>query len=339
MGGGGRIVAIAAPALRAELAAALPEAHVRGFDGPLDAIWAAARDGCDAILLQLHAVPEATELLRALRRAAPQAAIVGLCVAVDEPLARAALQEGLDDYLLLPLDAGAARRMLASVLSGRAEAPTSEAPDVVPRGEYEALRAALDSQIAEAARWRRLALHDEATGLLNRRGFDEALESAIEQAASRRRPLTVLLLEVHELAAFAARIGLAAADELVQEIGALLRRCTRSDDIVARIGPATFAIALTHLTPPRTAGSEPPRDAAAFGRRIREAAAAGRPRWLGPSAASPVSIHAGLVTFPWHGLTASQVLAAADQSLRLAQRDPDSGVLLTGRDATRSPQT
>ena len=90
---------------------------------------------------------------------------------------------------------------------------------------------------------------DELTGLLNRRGFINAFARA-NAAAGRRGPAGVVI--VCDLDGFKTvndLLGHARGDELLRQLGGLLRRKTRKMDAAARIGGDEFALLLIGASP------------------------------------------------------------------------------------------
>lgn len=105
--------------------------------------------------------------------------------------------------------------------------------------KLEARIACLESQVTT----------DELTGLLNRRGFIDVFLRA-NAAARRGGPRGVVVLcdldgfkKVNDV------LGHARGDDMLREMGALLRRGTRKMDAVARIGGDEFALLLIGATP------------------------------------------------------------------------------------------
>ncbi|HEX4585043.1 MAG TPA: bifunctional diguanylate cyclase/phosphodiesterase [Burkholderiaceae bacterium] len=89
--------------------------------------------------------------------------------------------------------------------------------------------------------------YDPASGLPNRRLFEEQLaRTAIEHQAS-SEPAAVLLIGVEQLATLRASMGFRAADHAARLIGDRLRLAVRGCDLVGRIGDGEFAVMLTHL--------------------------------------------------------------------------------------------
>ncbi|MGB8650828.1 MAG: GGDEF domain-containing protein [Mycobacteriales bacterium] len=85
----------------------------------------------------------------------------------------------------------------------------------------------------------RLALVDPLTGLVNRRGF----EDAIRQACGRGQP-TVLMADLDGFKAVNDRWGHAVGDQLLRQTAARLLASVRPDDVVARLGGDEFAVLL-----------------------------------------------------------------------------------------------
>jgi diguanylate cyclase (GGDEF)-like protein len=89
---------------------------------------------------------------------------------------------------------------------------------------------------------------DELTGLLNRRGFLAAFTRA-NASAKRGGPGGVIV--VCDLDGFKKvndRLGHAQGDELLRQLGAILRRKTRKMDAAARMGGDEFALMLVGLS-------------------------------------------------------------------------------------------
>jgi diguanylate cyclase (GGDEF)-like protein len=108
--------------------------------------------------------------------------------------------------------------------------------------------AAADRRIAELeerlAYLEGVAVTDELTGTLNRRGFLIEFSRAID-AARRRGPHGVVL--IYDLDGFKTvndRLGHAVGDEVLRQVGRLFLRSVRKMDVVARLGGDEFALML-----------------------------------------------------------------------------------------------
>lgn len=95
--------------------------------------------------------------------------------------------------------------------------------------------------------WARLideATRDTLTGLLNRRGFNEALQQQGAIATRYARPLSLLLIDLRNLKTYNASEGYEAGDRILQETAQILTRECRAADAVCRIGGDEFALLL-----------------------------------------------------------------------------------------------
>ena len=92
-----------------------------------------------------------------------------------------------------------------------------------------------------AARLSYQATHDEQTGLLNRRAFESALESGLENV-NETSPLGILFLDLDQFKIVNDTCGHAAGDELLIQVSELLKGRLSEDDVIARFGGDEFAI-------------------------------------------------------------------------------------------------
>ena len=104
------------------------------------------------------------------------------------------------------------------------------------------LRASLVAQQQLTEQLRDQASRDGLTGCLNHRAFLERLEEEISRARRTRQPLGFVMLDLDDFKRANDTHGHVAADELLSELGAALRHCVRTCDVVGRIGGDEFAI-------------------------------------------------------------------------------------------------
>lgn len=116
------------------------------------------------------------------------------------------------------------------------------------------ITAAADRRVAtleqRIAHLETLIVSDELTGLLNRRGFLSVFARA--NAAARRNGVGGVLV-VCDLDGFKKvndQLGHARGDEVLRQLGAILRRKTRKMDAVARLGGDEFALMMVGVTLP-----------------------------------------------------------------------------------------
>lgn len=144
---------------------------------------------------------------------------------------------------------------------------------------------------------RRAAMHDDVTGLPNRRLFEDQVERMLLAAQS---DVCVVFIDLDGFKAVNDRLGHASGDELLREVALRLRDVVRGDDAVGRFGGDEF-IAIAAVTD--ASGAE------AVSERIREALAL--PYSVVPADLT-VSASVGAV------VAAAGTLVAPDQLIRAA---------------------
>ncbi|MGL6279605.1 MAG: diguanylate cyclase domain-containing protein, partial [Gaiella sp.] len=160
--------------------------------------------------------------------------------------------------------------------------------------------ASIDAALA-LSRERHSARTDVLTGLLNRRGFDEALERVLASAQDDRLPLTVVVLDCDDFKDVNDRAGHDFGDALLREMGIVLDRLTGDSRAAGRLGGDEFVVML-----PGVDADEAPHDVDALLRALRAGLA---------DAGFPVHLSGGIATYPYDGAGATQLLRAADQAL------------------------
>ena len=150
-------------------------------------------------------------------------------------------------------------------------------------------------------RERRSALTDPLTGLLNRRGFELELESALAVAQETRRPLSLWVLDCDDFKEVNDRAGHEFGDALLREVGQILAAVVPPPAQPGRLGGDEFVVMLPDVD---SASAE--RSAA----EITNALAEGL-----KEAGFPLHLSGGVATYPFDGGSGSQLVRAADQAL------------------------
>lgn len=171
-------------------------------------------------------------------------------------------------------------------------------------------RATLQARVDEAtAQLAHLALHDPLTGLPNRRAFEQALDDAVilSRRAGDRDALCFIDLDRFKIVNDTA--GHAAGDELLRQVGELIRKHVRASDHLYRIGGDEFVLIL------RGCGQE---EARKIAENLREAVSTLKFDWEGTAFTIGASI--GLVRILGEDKSAADILVAADLACYAAKK-------------------
>jgi diguanylate cyclase (GGDEF)-like protein len=154
-----------------------------------------------------------------------------------------------------------------------------------------------------------LSLHDELTGLLNRRGFHAVAEGQLALARRKDLPGLVLFLDLDGLKTTNDHAGHAAGDLLLCDAARALRTTFRGADTIGRLGGDEFVVF-------SVASSEP--DLAVIIMRLAEEV---RKINAGRASALPLVWSIGFLTFDAaNGSTLSVMLAEADRRMYEAKQ-------------------
>ncbi len=142
-------------------------------------------------------------------------------------------------------------------------------------------------------------------------GFEAALTSGWQTAAAASAPLTLMLIEIDELADYFSAYGAEAADACFAEVQETLAAVLpRADDACVAVSPGQFGVVLPEL-PPHVAQ----RVAAAMAQAVRRL---GRPHKA--SHAGTVTVSMGLAVVVPEDTLDGRLVDSAQQALRRAQR-------------------
>jgi diguanylate cyclase (GGDEF)-like protein/PAS domain S-box-containing protein len=156
---------------------------------------------------------------------------------------------------------------------------------------------------------RLLAIRDPLTGLFNRQYLEETLPRECQFARRRKSPLSLAMLDIDHFKQFNDSYGHEAGDEVLRELGRLLRTAVRSSDIACRYGGEEFVLVLLDADRGMAAAR-----LEQICRDIKARQCIYRGRIL-PS----IAVSAGVAEFPVNGRSPEEILRAADQALYAAK--------------------
>lgn len=180
--------------------------------------------------------------------------------------------------------------------------------EVTPRSLERSLRYAL--RLADTLEaMRRLATHDELTGLANRRELDRILGEECERSRRFGQPVALVLVDVDHFKGVNDTHGHLAGDAVLREVALRLGSEVRNVDRVVRIGGDEFCAVLVNT---EAAG------AAAVARRLVETVGQA-PVGLPDGSTLAVTVSAGAALLPDDARDAVGLRASADRALYAAK--------------------
>ena len=203
----------------------------------------------------------------------------------------------------VPLTVGG--EVIGSVLLNR-PAPYGEA-------EEQRIRESVSQAAPVLANLRNLAVAelraatDGLTGLPNKRAVMDAMKRTFAQASTTRSPLALLMLDLDHFKQVNDHRGHALGDQVLANVGAVLRSVLRARDFAGRNGGEEFAILLPDTEVPA---------ALEIGERVRAAMA----EISLPGTDVSVTVSIGVSGFPEHASTLDRLERLADAALYLAKR-------------------
>jgi diguanylate cyclase (GGDEF)-like protein len=156
-------------------------------------------------------------------------------------------------------------------------------------------------------RVKQLAYIDGLTGIFNRRFFELRIAEEIERAKRFGAGMAVIMVDIDQFKRLNDEFGHLLGDEVLRQVSSLFHQQLRKFDVVCRYGGEEFAILLAQTNPQHALA------AAEKLRRLVES-------WQFPGVPRPVTISAGVATYPDHGSTRDELVKASDAGLYTAKQ-------------------
>ncbi len=102
----------------------------------------------------------------------------------------------------------------------------------------------IDQLKSKMAQYRNEAFIDPLTRIDNRRGFEEKLESVIDESKSDKTPLCLIMADIDHFKQINDTHGHLVGDNVLRVVAATMKNAIRGKDLVARIGGEEFAVLL-----------------------------------------------------------------------------------------------
>jgi diguanylate cyclase (GGDEF)-like protein len=227
-GKGGRILLVDDRASSYErLAPMLSAEHSLDVEtNPTEALFRAAEGNYDLLIVSLSLDDfdglRLCSQIRSLERTR-QVPILAISDADNNARLLRGLEIGVNDYLLRPVD--------KNELLARART------QIRKRRYTDHLRDNVQNSIE-------MAITDALTGLHNRRYMESHLATLAEQAASRGKPLALMMLDIDFFKAVNDSYGHDAGDDVLREFAVRIRKSIRGIDLACRYGGEEFVIVM-----------------------------------------------------------------------------------------------
>lgn len=141
----------------------------------------------------------------------------------DDPRIIRSLELGVNDFLVRPVEPHELTARLVTQIR---------------RKRYnDRLRASVAQSIE-------MAVTDALTGLHNRRYLDNHLQTLFERAVARRRPLSVMIVDLDRFKSINDRFGHDGGDDVLREFARRLRQNMRGIDLICRFGGEEFVVVM-----------------------------------------------------------------------------------------------
>jgi diguanylate cyclase (GGDEF)-like protein len=196
-------------------------------------------------------------------------------------------------------------KVIGSVLLSR--------PTPYDDGDEQRIRESVSQAAPVLANLRNLAIAefraatDGLTGLPNKRAVTDTLKRMFAQAATERSPLALLMLDLDHFKKVNDQRGHAVGDQVLANVGAVMRSSMRSRDFAGRNGGEEFAILLPDTEIP-------------VALRIAERVRAAIAEMSLPGTDVAVTVSIGVAGYPEHASTPDRLARLADAALYLAKR-------------------
>ena len=254
------------------------------------------RNRYDLILLDLQ-MPgmDGFEIMKVLRSDDSESYLPIIALTAQPSHKLRALQSGAKDFISKPFDLVEVKTRIYNMLEVRL----------------------LYKKLENCNQWlEQKTLHDAATGLPNRRLFDERLTHAIALSKRHDWTLAVMFLDLDRFKNINDTHGHAAGDAVLKEVAKRLLQHARDEDTVCRNGGDEFLCLL--MNPQGTANIE--RIAHALSKSIA------KPIDMG-DARSVITASIGVAVYPEDGITGDELISHADMAMYRAKKDMTGCVL------------
>ncbi|GAB4483814.1 MAG: hypothetical protein Kow0088_27120 [Anaerolineales bacterium] len=165
------------------------------------------------------------------------------------------------------------------------------------------------------------AIRDPLTGLFNRRYMEETLDREIRRAARHQYSVGLIMCDIDQMKPINDNHGHDAGDVVLRQIGGLMKKIFRGEDVACRYGGDEFVVIL-----PEASLS----DVWQRAEHLRESVKKMQYEYDGKSI-GPVTLSIGIAAFPELGSTVERLIQVSDAAVYLAKHEGGDRVMIAHR--------
>jgi len=162
------------------------------------------------------------------------------------------------------------------------------------------------------------AIRDPLTGLFNRRYMEETLDREIRRAARHKYSVGLIMCDIDQMKPINDRYGHDAGDVVLRQIGSLMKKIFRGEDVACRYGGDEFMVIL-----PEASLSDVWQRAES----LREAVKKTSYEYEGKSI-GPITLSIGVAAYPDLGSTVERLIQVSDAAAYLAKHEGGDRVMI-----------
>jgi len=299
---------------------------IQTCQNPIKAIELLSESNFSRVIIQLGCTNYINSFLESIRKTTRQTKIQ-LAVEISQEIAAKELieQNLADDYFISPVSLEKFKKYILDLEP--IIAPTSG--DAVSKLELYQRRI----QILE-----KLATEDDLTGVKNRRYLLAFLNRLISRAQTEDIRIHLLIFDIDNFKKYNDLCGHPVGDRVLQQTSKMMRQCSRTHDVIARIGGDEFAVVFRDWPANRTSSqqerrtgkNEQPLEAITVTNRFKKLLSTNQLPDLGVKGPGKLTISGGIASYCESCNTVQQLLQQADNALLEAKNNGKNQIHLVG---------
>lgn len=184
----------------------------------------------------------------------------------------------------------------------------------------------------------KLATEDDLTNAKNRRYLLSFLSQLFNKAKTQQVRITILLFDIDNFKQYNDTFGHSIGDKILRQVAFLMKKCSRKQDVIARIGGDEFVvlfwdcpeISADDNDDRRHENTDHPNEAIKVATRFVKEINSGSLPMLGPKGQGKLTISGGLASFPRDAKSIQELFDKADAALLEAKKQGKNQIYIVG---------